>query len=79
VPHWFFIYTLRVRTWAWGFRYFRFYPLRGRKPKAFAFPKAASMPLLGFGFASQTQKIIDAGLLPARLRRQSPSPAHTPG
>jgi hypothetical protein len=29
VPHWFSIYTLRVRIRAWGFRYFRFYPLRG--------------------------------------------------
>jgi hypothetical protein len=53
VPHWFSIYTLRVRIGAWGFRYFRFYPLRCSK--------MASMPFLSCGFASQTQEIIDAG------------------
>jgi hypothetical protein len=49
VPHWFSIHTLRVRIRAWGFRYFRFYPLRC--------PKLPSMAILGFGFASQTQGI----------------------
>jgi hypothetical protein len=48
-----------------GFRYFRFNPLRGRK--------TASLPFFASGFAPQTQGIVDAGLLPARLRRQTAS------
>jgi hypothetical protein len=46
-----------------GFRYFRFYPLRGQK--------TASMLFFASGFASQTQGSVDAGILPAR---QTPSP-----
>jgi hypothetical protein len=37
VRQWFSIYTLRVRIRAWGFRYFRFYPLRGRKTESLPF------------------------------------------
>jgi hypothetical protein len=69
--HWFSIYTLRVRIRAWGFRYFRFYPLRGRKPTAFAFPETASMPLLGWGFVSQT-----LGNIPAGIHAGPTAPAH---
>jgi hypothetical protein len=65
-----------------GFRYFRFYPLRGRKPTAFAFPKIAIHGNFGLWvLQSQTQEFVAAGLLPLRfcesswLRRQSPSVA----
>jgi hypothetical protein len=54
VPHEF-IHTLRVRIRAWGFRYFRFYPLRCSK--------LPSMLFLGCGVASQTQGSVTAGIL----------------
>jgi antitoxin VapB len=41
---------------AGGLRYFRFYPLRGRKPTAFAFPETASVPA---GGARRHLRILD--------------------
>jgi hypothetical protein len=51
-------------SFAWEAKGYRSYPLRGRKPKAFAFPKTASLPFLsGKFFAMQkTYKTITTGL-----------------
>jgi hypothetical protein len=46
VLHWF-IHTLRVRIGAWGFRYFRSYPLRESKPlRGFDFAEFCGAKLL---------------------------------
>jgi hypothetical protein len=62
VRPWFSIHTLRVRMWAWGFRYFRFYPLRGRKSPAVA--------IFAFGFCeAKSRESIHAGIHAGQLSR----------